>query len=344
MIGEMIPFSAFVNNEVIPFSVDTIFHAALQRPEADREDRTSRKDSRIMPKLLKSNVCNQAQLESEIFQRWCDKTGEPRNHMHRKVWEFCYIAQALYERGMLAPGRRGLGFGVGKEPLVALFASYGCEIIATDLDAERAHQAGWVESNQHAANLEALNERRICDPELFDRNVSFRNVDMTDIPKDLRGFDFTWSACSLEHLGSIERGKRFIYDTMDCLKPGGIAIHTTEYNVSSNVNTIDNHDFMVLFRKRDIKDMAHRLTRDNHRIDLDFTLGAGIADDFIDIPPFKHNPHLKLVFPMPINYVTTSIGLIIGKDRAGIAARTMQRSRSWLAYWLSATAGLRKGA
>jgi hypothetical protein len=95
-----------------------------------------------MPDLLKSNVCNQSQLESELFQQWCKKIGGRRNQMHRKVWEWCYIAQALYERGVLAPGRRGLGFGVGKEPLVALFASYGCEIVATDQDLESAHGGG----------------------------------------------------------------------------------------------------------------------------------------------------------------------------------------------------------
>ena len=200
-------------------------------------------------------------------------------------------------------GRRGLGFGVGKEPLVALFASYGCEIVATDLDVERARQAGWVETNQHTAGqdlLDALDWRGLCDPERFRRNVSYRDVDMTDIPKDLRDFDFTWSACSLEHLGSIERGKQFIYDTVDCLKPGGVAVHTTEYNVSSNVNTIDHNDFTVLFRKCDIQDIAGHLIRDNHKIDLDFSMGTGVADDFIDLPPYSHHPHLKLAL---LNYV-----------------------------------------
>ena len=53
--------------------------------------------------------------------------------LHRKIWEFCFIAQALDERGMLARGRRGLGFAVGTEPLPAMFASRGCAIVATDL-------------------------------------------------------------------------------------------------------------------------------------------------------------------------------------------------------------------
>ena len=44
--------------------------------------------------------------------------------MHRKMWEARpRPPAALDERGMLESGRRGLGFGVGLEPLVALFAA-----------------------------------------------------------------------------------------------------------------------------------------------------------------------------------------------------------------------------
>ena len=39
--------------------------------------------------------------------------------LHRKMWEWLFIAEALRERGMLAAGRRGVGFGVGQEPLVS---------------------------------------------------------------------------------------------------------------------------------------------------------------------------------------------------------------------------------
>lgn len=48
-----------------------------------------------------------------------------QERLNRKIWEWCYVAEALSERGMLLPGRRGLGFAVGQEPLVALFASAG---------------------------------------------------------------------------------------------------------------------------------------------------------------------------------------------------------------------------
>ena len=59
--------------------------------------------------------------------------------------------------------------------------------------------------------------------------MRFRAVDMNDIPPDLRGFDFTWSSCALEHLGTLRAGADFVVEQMTCLRPGGVAVHTTEY-------------------------------------------------------------------------------------------------------------------
>jgi SAM-dependent methyltransferase len=241
--------------------------------------------------------------------------------LHRKLWEFCYIAQALSERGMLQPGRRGLGFAVGREPVPALFASLGCEVVATDLDPERAREKNWVDTGQHAANAEVLNERGICDPETFRKNVSFRVVDMNDIPRDLRWFDFCWSSCSFEHLGSIRLGQEFLVNMTRCVKPGGVAVHTTEYNVSSNDETLDNTD-PVLFRRRDIEDVVRLLTAKGHRVgEVDFDPGADEADRYVDEEPYyTRQPvvHLKLRLG---EYVTTSIGLIIDIGRRPVVDR-----------------------
>ena len=180
---------------------------------------------------LASCQCSQAQLQSPKFQEWVIRMSEKPMHFHRKIWEFCFIAQALYERDMLIPGSRGLAFGVGQEPLPALFASLGCEIVATDLPTEEANSGGWVETSQHAGSLEALNNRGICDPDIFYERVSFRFIDMRKLPGDLGIFDFVWSSCSLEHLGTIALGEDFIIQSLQYLKPGGVSVHTTEYNV-----------------------------------------------------------------------------------------------------------------
>lgn len=44
-----------------------------------------------------------AQLQSPAFQAWGAKFHEKPMHMHRKVWEYCYVAQALAERDLLRP-------------------------------------------------------------------------------------------------------------------------------------------------------------------------------------------------------------------------------------------------
>src|SRR4051794_41137531 len=52
----------------------------------------------------------------------------------RQLWEYAYIIACLRAAGLLRDGARGIGFGVGREPLASFFAAHGCEIVATDID------------------------------------------------------------------------------------------------------------------------------------------------------------------------------------------------------------------
>ena len=256
---------------------------------------------------LGSRPCNQAQLQSPTFQDWVVRMREEPMRFHRKIWEYCFIAQALHERGMLRTGSRGMGFGVGQEPLTALFASMGCEVVASDLATEEAHKDNWVESAQHADSLEALNNRGICDPKIFAERVSFRFVDMRNLPDDLGTFDFVWSSCSLEHLGSIALGEEFIYKSLEYLKPGGVSVHTTEYNVLSNIFSITRGP-TVVFRRRDLRRITDTLRQRGYRVDLHFTNGDLPHDFYVDLPPYKQEVHLKLLLG---KYIVTSFALII---------------------------------
>lgn len=261
---------------------------------------------------LTSCLCTQTQLQSKVFQDWVVRMRQQEGVMHRKLWEWCYIAQALQERNLLQTGKCGLGFAVGQEPLTALFASAGCNITATDLDTRTAADAGWVKTHQHAQSPAALNERGLCQPEVFSQRVRFRYVDMNDIPSDLRDFDFAWSACSLEHLGSLTLGEQFVYNTLKCLKIGGVSVHTTEFTVSSNTKTVD-YASTVLFRRCDMERMADTLARCGQRVEpFVFEMGDQPADQCVDVPPFKHDPHLKLLLRR--KYVCTSVGFIVTKE------------------------------
>jgi hypothetical protein len=243
---------------------------------------------------------------SPLYAQWCEELREtPR--LHRKQWEFVYIMQVLSHMGMLTPGRRGLGFGVGNEPLPAAMAARGCEIVATDCDYEQAKAAGWVSTDQHTTG--AVNDRGICDAVAFAERVRFRVVDMNAIPEDLLNFNFTWSSCALEHLGSIANGLRFIKQSLRPLVSGGIAVHTTEFNCYSNKQTIDNEG-TVLFRRRDIERLASELSAEGHQISLNFELGSSPIDTHIDVAPYSENRHLKLLIG---RFASTSYGLMIQK-------------------------------
>ncbi|VXC03053.1 conserved hypothetical protein [Brevundimonas sp. G8] len=222
----------------------------------------------------RGGLCRQDSFQQPYFSFWSARLNENLRY-HRKLWEFVFIAQALWERGFCVPGKRGLGFGVGREPLTAMFASEGVAVTATDLAADGRVELGWEATNQHASGKEALRNPEICPDALFHRNVEFLPCDMNAISQDLTGYDFCWSACALEHLGSIEKGLAFIERSIDCLAPGGWAVHTTEFNISSNDETVDNEG-TVLFRRRDIEALMQKLSDQGHDVaEMDWSWGGG---------------------------------------------------------------------
>ena len=46
----------------------------------------------------------------------------------------------------------------------------------------------------------------------------------------------------------VEAGLRFLEDSLDCLKPGGVAVHTTELNLSSNEETMETEHDVIAFK------------------------------------------------------------------------------------------------
>ena len=256
-----------------------------------------------------SQACTEAQFQEAAYAHWCEAIREPPR-THRKQWEFCYILQVLATRGKLAPQMRGLGFGVGEEPLTALFARHGVEVTATDLATERAVAAGWADTAQLARARDDLNRRGICAADAFDALVRFRHVDMNAVPDDLEGFDFTWSACALEHLGSIACGAAFILRSLAALGPGGVAVHTTELNVEDGPKTLDDAG-TVLFRRRDLEPILKAARRMGFACTVNWSTGAGELDRHVDAPPYSSDRHLKLQIE---RYVTTSFGLVFERQ------------------------------
>lgn len=256
-----------------------------------------------------SQMCTAHQMGEPLYAKWCQRIGQAPSR-HRKQWEFVFICRALEHYGALQNDARGLGFGVGIEPLSSTFAGAGCHIVATDLAADDDRAKAWNNTDQLGANLRQIYHPQLCDEASFFDRVSFREVDMNAIPTDLTGFDFTWSSCAYEHLGSIQAGLDFFENSLRCLKPGGIAVHTTELNLSSNTNTLDD-GATVIFRRRDFEQLATRLIRQGHEvIPITFDSGESDLDRVIDLPPYSNDSHLRLAL---LRWVATSFGMIVRK-------------------------------
>ena len=103
---------------------------------------------------LISQACTAAQIDTEPYAAWCERFGHP-HLVHRKQWEWCYLVQALTERDMVRAGSRGLGFGVGTEPIASLLAAEGCELVATDLPVEHDDHQAWATVEQHAESIQS---------------------------------------------------------------------------------------------------------------------------------------------------------------------------------------------
>ena len=260
---------------------------------------------------VQSQMCTAAQFDEPDYDRWLALMHRDK-HRHRKQWEYVWICRALETMGCLTEDARGLGFGCGIEPLPAVFAAHGIDVTATDLGGKDRRAKRWQETAQHLLSVEALSDPAICPPDRFFARVEVGAVDMNAVPATLGGYDFCWSSCSLEHLGSLDAGLRFIELSLDTLKPGGVAVHTTEFNLTSDNRTIRKGG-TVLFRRRDIEGFAKRMTALGHEVmPITWDQGEQPQDQVVDVPPYAADIHFKLALGA---YVTTSFGLAIRKKR-----------------------------
>jgi 2-polyprenyl-3-methyl-5-hydroxy-6-metoxy-1,4-benzoquinol methylase len=229
---------------------------------------------------------------------------------HRKLWEFVYVLRAAEQHGRLEPGRRAMGFGVGQEPIPAALARSGLSVLATDLDSRTEAVKEWAATGQHMSGLVALSRPDVVSDAVLQQHVRTRSVDMNALPDDLGRFDVVWSACALEHLGSPEAGLEFVVRTLDLLEPGGVAVHTTELELTPRAKTAD-YGHLAVYRTADLDRLAERVREMGFEMRTNWYVSMETAADrWISLPPYPHGDpaHLKLVIG---NSVSTSVGLLI---------------------------------
>lgn len=281
----------------LPTTIDSPFFRELQARWSDH----------VSLELPVSQLCTASQFAEPDYARICDDMDvHPR--LARKQWEFVYIVRCLESAGCLRKDSRGLGFGTGREKLPSLFVARDCRITATDLPAGEG-EGHWVGGDQHATTLDNLFFSKLVTSTAFFANASFRPVNMNAIPADLAEFDFCWSSCALEHLGSLGHGLEFIRNSLRCLKPDGVAVHTTEFNLQSPEETFTEGN-TVVYREKDLLAFAQEMGAQGHDMTCNFNPGREPTDLYIDRDR-KHDIHLKLY--MKNKLPVTSVGLFIRK-------------------------------
>jgi hypothetical protein len=262
--------------------------------------------------FMAHSTCSARDFFHPDFKAICAEIKAPPA-FHRKTWEWVYLVHQLRQHGVLKPGMRGLGFGVGTEALPSMFASLGIDVMATDAPPEIGASGGWNTTGEFANNLNDLCRLDIVSREQFEKHVAYAPCDMNAIDEHLAGYDFCWSSCCLEHLGDMRKGLDFIVNSVEkTLKIGGVACHTTEFNMTSNDKTVED-GYCVLYRRRDIEEFVQEMTERGHKVEQ-FSIAPDThsLDSYVDVPPYAHNPHLKLRL---MGYVTTSVGLVITRGR-----------------------------
>ena len=251
-----------------------------------------------------SQVCTAAQFASDDFTRLMDLIKQqPR--LHRKQWEYAYVLRVLELTDMLRAGRTALGFGCGNEPISAVLASAGVRVTATEHPGFRPGGEDRVVSS-----VMDLFYGGICSEDVFRAQVSHRPVDMLQLPGDLGQFDTVWACSAIEELGSIQAGSDFVLAATKLLRPGGVGIFTTQFNLRSDTETLE-LPTLSAWRRLDLLNLQSRLIDAGcEMLPLSLTGGKLPEDAIIDTPPYGNPVHLKL---MVEDHAITSIGFALRK-------------------------------
>jgi SAM-dependent methyltransferase len=280
----------------------------------DRIDLSAHNRNPARPSLERpvSQVVSASQFFEKDFVRW-HRALQPhvdpavaRQSPHRKLWEWVYILRVAELAGVLGAERSAVGFGVGREPIPTVLASFGMHVLATDRDP--ASSSEWVATDQHMGNIDSFRNAAIVSDASVDELVGLRFVDMNDPLGDLGAFDLVWSSGSMEHLGSPEAGFDFVLRSLELLEPGGVAVHTTELDLVPYPET---HDYgnLAAYQPDDLDRLVARIRARGFAIEANWTVPMDMPKDrwvSLSADDADQPAHLKLVVE---DSVVTSVGI-----------------------------------
>lgn len=170
-----------------------------------------------------NKVCRTADAANLLWRRGYDDLGFPATPsvFHRKIWEFNQTLYGLRKLRRLAPGASALGIGCGHEELMYFLANRICRVVATDLY-EGSYLGGESDADvlEHPAKYAPFKYR--------ENHLEVQRMDGLALSFAAGAFDFVFCLSSIEHFGRLEDKLQAMREMHRVLKPGGVAVVTTE--------------------------------------------------------------------------------------------------------------------
>jgi SAM-dependent methyltransferase len=225
-------------------------------------------------------LCKTCDRSDWLNDEWQETRREMhlRNDLHRKPWEFIVGAMGLNRLNLLRKDAIALGLGCASEIPIFHFANKIKKVIATDV----CYQ---VETPYGHGNLELL--RMDACENVFDDGM----------------FDFVFSFCAIEHFPR-ERVKDVMLNVERVLKPGGVAVISTELNMG-NISGSDMFTECELYEY--LIDSTEMALIEN----IDFRVSKSLVNNPLDVThgaPKDVYPHIVLKIH---EFVFTSIILFL---------------------------------
>lgn len=170
-----------------------------------------------------NKVCRTADAGDPLWRRGYDDLGfSPSPEVfHRKVWEFNQALYGLRTLNRLAPAATALGIGCGHEEFMYFLANRIRRVIATDL-----YEGVWIGGESDADVLD--HPAKYAPFKYREAHLEVRRMNALALEAGDRSVDFVFCLSSIEHFGTRRDKLTSLREMYRILKPGGVAVLTTE--------------------------------------------------------------------------------------------------------------------
>ena len=199
----------------------------------------------------------------------------PEGFIHRKDWEWALGIIAMRRFGKLNEKSTAIGVGSGTEPVPFYLANKVKHVYATDLYGQND---GWKRA---APSDFPENPKKYAPFPYKEDALTVLRMDGTKLEFPSESFDIAFSFSSIEHFGGGDRKNhsgalRSLKEIERVLKPGGLAVITTEY-------IINDKEHPEFFNRRTIySDLIDKLERLKLVEPLDLRITTKTLDTVID--------------------------------------------------------------